>query len=239
MGLIVYNGVSTDDYDIQVEYFPDYEIPEREYEAVHVPGRNGDILIDKGSYKNVARSYNIGFGSYSESYASQCRKFLKWLYTSNGYARLEDSYDPEVYRMAAYGGASSIQNIYDQAGRITIQFSCKPQKFLKIGDIPVTFTGNGTLHNPTDQPSLPLLILHGNGSGSLTVAGKTISITGMQSSSAVTIDCEIQDAYSGSENYNNRVSTPNGFPVLFPGDNLLSFTGGITSVEVIPKWWTL
>ena len=46
MGVIVFNGISSKDVGIEVETFPEYTIPEREYEAIHVPGRNGDVIID-------------------------------------------------------------------------------------------------------------------------------------------------------------------------------------------------
>ena len=29
------------------------------------------------------------------------------------------------------------------------------------------------------------------------------------------------------------------FPKLVPGSNTISFSGGITSVEIIPRWWTI
>jgi phage-related protein len=41
------------------------------------------------------------------------------------------------------------------------------------------------------------------------------------------------------ENRNSTITLNNGFPKLVPGENNISFSGGITSVEVIPKWWTL
>ena len=54
-----------------------------------------------------------------------------------------------------------------------------------------------------------------------------------------TIDSELQDAYKGTTNCNSLVTLSNGFPKLIKGENEISFSGGITSVEVIPKWWTL
>ena len=59
MGVIYYNGKSSEEFGIVVETTPNYEIPERDYEILSIPGRNGDVVIDKGNYKNVERSYNI------------------------------------------------------------------------------------------------------------------------------------------------------------------------------------
>ena len=44
MGVIVFNGVSSADYGIVVEHFPDTSMPQRDYGKTHVTGRNGDIV---------------------------------------------------------------------------------------------------------------------------------------------------------------------------------------------------
>ena len=41
MGVIIYNGVSSEEFAIQVEHPPGYETPEKDYEVTHIPGRNG------------------------------------------------------------------------------------------------------------------------------------------------------------------------------------------------------
>ena len=54
------------------------------------------------------------------------------------------------------------------------------------------------------------------------------------------IDSELQDAYHGTSNWNKNITlNDRRFPKLKAGENLISFSGGITSVEVIPRWWTL
>lgn len=46
MGVITFNGIASDKLGIQVEHPPGYETPKKDYEIVHVPGRNGDVYID-------------------------------------------------------------------------------------------------------------------------------------------------------------------------------------------------
>lgn len=237
MGVILFNGVSSEDYHIQVEHPPGYETPERDYEIIHVPGRSGDVVIDKGSYKNVDRKYEIAIGSYDRDFTSQANMISEWLHSASGYARLEDSYEPEYYRMAVYIETTSIENILSHAGRATVIFNCKPQRYLKSGDVPVVFNRAGALRNPTGFSALPVVTVKGSGSGVLRIGGYTVAISSIDSS--VTLNSEVQDAYSGVQNRNSTITLSNGFPKLVPGDNEISFSGGITAVEVIPKWWTL
>lgn len=237
MGVIIYNGVSSEEFAIQVEHPPGYETPEKDYEVTHIPGRNGDIYVDKGSYKNVSRSYDIAIGAENKDFTIMANFISEWLNSASGYAKLEDSYEPEYYRLAAYKSGGTIKNILQHAGRITVAFDCKPQRFLKSGDIPVIVRTTSKLRNPTGFKSLPIIKVNGSGKGNLRIGDYVITISNI--SSYLTIDSELQDAYKGTTNCNSLVTLSNGFPKLIKGENEISFSGGITSVEVIPKWWTL
>lgn len=237
MGVIIYNGLSSKDFGIVVEHPPNYELPERNYDTYHVPGRNGDVIVDLGSYNNVDRSYEIAVGDLDKWFPEMAMKVSAWLHSGSGYARLEDSYEASHYRLASYHESVSIENILFHGGRATIHFNCKPQRFLKAGDKKRTFKKAGIIHNPTSFSSEPIITVYGTGSGVLVIGGYTVTISDI--GSTVVINSELQDAYKGAENRNPYVTLSSNFPRLVPGDNRISFSGGITSVEVIPKWWTL
>lgn len=238
MGIIIFNGLSSADYGIKVWQAPTYSIPERDYETVHVPGRDGDLLLDKDSYKNTIRSYIVSFGRQNKKdFTILANGLSEWLHSCSGYARLEDSYEPEYYRIAAYQETNEIVNVYQQAGQTTIKFNCKPQRFLKSGDEKITFNQAGYLNNPTFFKSRPIIKVYGNGNGVLTVGEYIVTITSIVD--YIVIDSELMDAYKGTENCNSKITLNGNFPRLVNGRNSISFSGGITSVEVQPKWWTI
>lgn len=237
MGVIIFNGVSSKDYDIQVEHPPGYQTPARDYEVIHIPGRNGDLVIDNGSYQNVKRSYQIAIGDLEKDFTSMANSIAEWLNSASGYARLEDSYEPEYYRMAMFQDEVSIENILQHAGRATIDFNCKPQRFFKSGENPLRLSSPTTLFNPTRFHSLPCITVHGSGNGILGIGVYRISISNI--SGAIILDSDIQDAYYGTVNRNSDIMLSNGFPELVPGENDITWEGGISYVEVIPRWWTL
>lgn len=237
MGEIIYNGRSSKDIGLEIETFPSYQAPKRSYEKVHIPGRNGDLLIDKGSWENAVRSYSVSIGSYDGDYYEMMNKVSEWLHSATTYTRLEDSYEPECYRLAIYLQEYSMSNIMNQGGKGTIEFDCKPQRFLKTGDNPITITSQTIFHNPTGFVSLPTISVYGTGSATLVVGDCTVQISEIGGSMA--INSEIQDVYWGRTNKNSMVSLPNGFPKLGVGTTTIGFSGGITRAEVIPKWYTL
>lgn len=238
MGIIVFNNIPSSEVGVVVEHFPDWVYPSRDVEVYHVPGRNGDVIIDSGSYQNVVQPFEIAFGDYDERYTPRAYAVSKWLHSATGYARLETSYEPEYYRMAYYQEENGFDNILMKAGRSTVNFICKPQKFLKSGEKPISITERTTLYNPTGYIALPTIDVYGTGAASVTVGEIVVKISDIKNH--ITIDCEEQNAFDGSVNRNADISIDYGkFPKLNPGDNIVTFTGSVTKMEVKPNWWTL
>lgn len=234
MGVIIFNNKSSADCRIQVAHPPGYAYPERDYTITHIPGRNGDIIQDNGCYKNVERTYEVSFDAPNEDFATYANAVSAWLHSTTGYARLEDSYEPNYYRMATYQESNIFENLYNKAGTATIVFECKPQRFLKTGDNIITIQNSLTIMNPTGFEAYPLFKVTGT-SGVLTVNGDSITFSSIDG--FVMLDCELQDAYRENINKNSTISGT--FPVLKTGSNTISWTGDISSVTMKPRWWTI
>lgn len=234
MGVIIFNNKSSADCRIQVAHPPGYAYPERDYTITHIPGRNGDIIQDNGCYKNVERTYEVSFDVPNEDFATYANAVSAWLHSTTGYARLEDSYEPNYYRIATYQESNIFENLYNQAGTATIVFECKPQRFLKTGDNAITIQNSLTIMNPTGFEAYPLFKVTGT-SGVLTVNGNSITLSSIDD--FVMLDCELQDAYKDNINKNSTISGT--FPVLKTGSNTISWTGNISSVTMKPRWWTI
>ena len=236
MGIVVFNGISSQDLHIQVQTEPSYDFPEKDYEVTHVPGRNGDIVIDQGSWQNVSRKYNLAMDAGKISYTEVASKLVQWLHSASGYARLEDSYEPDFYRMAMYKDSGSISNIFNKAGQIEVEFTCKPQRYFKSGEAADIFVASSEYRNPTDFPAKPLIKIHGSGSGVVGIGTYTVTINDIID--GMIVDSEQQDTYKDQINCNSKVSITE-YPKLVSGNNSISISGGVTSIEIIPRWWTL
>ena len=237
--MISWNGVTSDDLHVIVASHPKYTIPERKMEVVSVPGRSGDIIITQDAYENVTQEYDLALIGLNESLPQTVREVMEWLMKPTGYARLEDTYYPDTFRFAYFQGGVDIVNRFNTVGRAKVSFSCKPQRFLRIGEWPILASSGMKLTNQSVYTAKPLFIVKGTGTASITVGSYSMSISSIETE--IDIDCETQNAYYGSTNKNNVLSVTNGkFPVLAAGDTQISWTGsGVTSVTIIPRWWTL
>lgn len=236
ISIIDWAGVSSDDLRIRIERYPSRILPERSQTLTEVPGRNGGLLIVDGNFRNYQQEYEVYISAERSGLVRAARAVAEWLESPVGYQRLEDSYEPDIYREAYYAGNQDIESVLNRFGRTTISFSCKPQRYLKSGEVSKTFEASGTLTNVTKFDALPVITVYGSGAGSVTVGSRTVTISDIDG--YVVLDCELQDAYKGTTNKNGTV-TLTEFPVLTAGENAISFAGGVTSVDIVPHWWTI
>jgi len=240
MGIIMFNGRSSKDIGLEVETFPTYVAPKKIYEVTRIPGRNGDLVVDTKTYENVPREYKVSIATYNKTtYSTKMSQVAEWLYSASGYARLEDSYDEEFYRLAYYNNETSFENLFDEAGKATLKFTCKPQRYYKSGEIPINFTAAGKIQNGTIETAFPRLkVITDNTEGTISIGNYSFEIL-EGAGTTINIDCELQDAWYEAENKNNFIVLDGDYPRIDPGVQVISFTGGVQSVEVTPRWWTV
>lgn len=231
--MIFFNGVSSDDVHVVVEHYPSRPVPQRKQETFSVPGRSGDIIMPEDAWENVIQTYDIYISAERESLPLVARKAVEWLMVP-GYQVLEDSYDLDCYRMAAFTGGVDLENTLNIFGRATISFNCKPQRFLKSGAQLLKAAKGTVLVNPSVYTALPLIVVHGTGSGTLTVGQYAVQLSDTDN---VTLDCEAEEAYRGGGNLNNTVMGE--FPRLTAGKSVINWSGGIRSVDIMPRWFVL
>lgn len=220
--------------NVYVDASLSYNKPIKDLETFRVPGRNGALIIDNGTWDNVV----IPYPCYTKTLAA-FENIVETLGALKGYQKIACSNDSTHYRMGvpiipqAPTAKRINTNFY-----FNLSFNCKPQRFLTSGDTTTTYsnTGTSTLNNPTKFESRPLLRITGN--GKVTVNGTEITIAG--TTGYTDVDCEAMECFNGSTSRNANVSfNTNDFPTLAPGNNSIVRATGITQVIITPRWWEL
>ena len=241
-GVVMFNGRSSKDSGFEIELFPAYTFAEMDIESVHIPGRSGDVITTRGkSFFNVQKPYEVSMGSMVDTLPVMAERLSSWLHSAPGYARLEDTYEPDYYRMACYHESGEIENILNHGGRGTITFDCKPQRFLKSGEAFRKIDSPMIWRNVAGQPATPRIRVRGlqNGNGSIIINSTAIKI--VKITDGMILDSELKDAYMGTANLNGDVQLDRykGYPMLVAGENRVAFDGDIKWLEIQPNWWTV
>lgn len=233
MNFFIYKGRCSKDFGVYISGDQTFNAPERDIESIEIPGKNGNLTISRNRFKNISISYTAFI---RRNFRVNSNGMKKWLLNGDGYFRLEDTYHPEFYRMAQFIGPVSFDmHFLNRAGEMTLTFDCKPQRWRKDGETPIPLSEHNSLYNEL-FPALPLIKVNGTAAGNLYVGSYTVEIKELDG--YIMIDCESQNAYKDTLNKNNTILTK-AFPVLQPGENTISWDGGISDIEITPRWWTI
>lgn len=245
MGLLnslEFDGENSFNYGVYISGGGTFDAPKRKAQKIEIPGRNGDLIIDDGAFENITVSYPAFIVAKNETeFKEKLEAFRSALLSKVGYVTLSDTYHEDEFRLAAYlEGLEVSPKLHNRTGDFTLVFECKPQRFLKSGQVPVNVESGDTIVNPTEFASKPLIEV--NGTGALSVGALTVNITG-EASQKIYIDSDIMEAYIDQDgaliSADDRI-TLNGpdFPTLQPGETGITFDG-ITSVIITPRWWRI
>ena len=159
-----YGDIDTKEYDVYISGDAVFNSPARDVEMIEIPGRNGAYALDKRRYKNIDVTYPAGLGTKNEAeFRRKIEDLRNALSSKVGYQRLEDDYNGDEYRLAVYKSGLDVNPTMLRAGQFDIVFDCKPQRFLKIGEIETPVSSGGVITNPTLFDSQPLLRVLGYG----------------------------------------------------------------------------
>jgi phage-related protein len=210
--------------------------PARKTNVTSIPGTSRQVVEMEDAWETYDQPYSLFVGDGSmDSIQEELDKTAEVLY-KKGWYELYDEYDPEYYRLAYYVGPFDVENRKTRVGVFEITFKCRPEKFLMLGKTPVSILSNGKIVNPTAFDAKPLIHIEGSGNATLTINGKTMTFTGIVD--YLNIDCDAMDIYRlPAENRNSLMEGE--FPVLSKGENIVSFSSGITSVIITPRFWTI
>ena len=115
-----------------------------------------------------------------------------------------------------------------------VNFRCKPFWYMSDPEpviIPVDLSTTFTFDNPGNVPSEPVIHVTGTGEITLMIGATIIELSDMDGT--ITIDSQLQEAYSGTTSMNNKMS--GDFPLLMPGQNALSWSGNMTDILIEPN----
>lgn len=235
---ITWGGVTSTSLSIVVEKAKELGRPARKVHRYSVPGRNGDIITQEDAWENYEQKYDVwaGEGTYGSA-ASDFIAISAWLNGTNGYQELSDDEEPGYFRLAQFIGPLDVDNVLTKFGRATISFDCRPERFLTSGKMVSTFTADGDITNPTSFASLPLITVNGAGNGTFTIGGVTVTLTGF--TDGTIIDCEKMTVTDSLGVNANSVMALGNFPTIPAGSSSVAITGDITSLGIVPRWFTI
>ena len=196
--------------------------PEERVNHVQIPGRSGDLTETEG--QDIYNSY-IQTATILVPGGYRVREIYNWL---RGADYVTFSGEPDRKQPARIIGAITLNkhsyNLDWWEGEV--QFYCQPLKQL-IQENKVTITSSGaTVRNNGDVACRPMWKLTPSGSSAtITVGGKSFTVTGLTSGTVIWIDSESMEVWNAAKTALLTVNSTGEFPVLAVGANTITGSG--------------
>ncbi len=223
-----WKGKRCTDYGIHVVRQPEIMRPNERVTFTAIPGRSGTLTMQEGwdVYDDFLLSVECIIRDIT-----QLNSMLAWL---KGSDKVTFAHRQGGFYYAHVVNQISLDQILRGHAhrRFVLNFRCQP--FFYLTDVQnITVTASGTyVTNPGSMSSEPKLAITLTGDAEITVGGSYFALSGL--TGIVTVDAALMETY---QDYTSRNSHMSGdYPTLLTGQNIITWTGGVTKVVITPNW---
>ncbi|QNO17876.1 distal tail protein Dit [Caproicibacterium amylolyticum] len=222
---------SFQDFGIYVATRPHIPSPERRVTYIEVPGMDSRLRRDEDTYSDITLSVECSFLGDPSTKISAIKGWL----LGAGEADLTFSHISGRKYLAQVVNSIDFEIVLRITSHFVIMFNCQPFQYA-TANTPISVSENMILTNPGTLKSLPIIKVNGSGTGALSVNGSVVSFSGIDES--VILNSKLQETYkdTGTALVSKNSTKTGEYPILLLGDNTISFSGGITSLEITPNW---
>lgn len=223
--MILINDKNCSDLKIVFSELPSIPKPVRNVEEKLVSGRDGSLIIDRGTYQNIP----IMLIGHAECKRTELIDYFGTI----GELKFETNPDRFwKYRVTAI----DIKEVLDDGVLLafSINMSLAPHKYLVSGKSKIIGSSTLSLKNDYNAKAYPFLKI--KGTGTIGIIKNGIQILSIKDiTDYVDIDCEADVIHRNNVNYDNK-ATGDTFYLDANKTTELKFTGNVSEVILIPNW---
>lgn len=218
---------------VEIVQRPNIPAPELNGENIKIAGRDTELFVSDGSYKDIEIQVPLNFLWAEDDWMQNYRELKNYI---TGYGDLRFSDDMEYFYKVKKATIIETERILREAGKCTASFLCDPFSYLIDGL--EEKTAAQSKNNPYYE-SHPIYKITGEGNCTLTVNGKKVTANIGQN---LVIDTDKLLTYRENGSLENNLISGTGADYkslyLKNGSNSISITSGFT-LKIIPNWRTL
>jgi len=226
-----WKGTRCTAYGIRVVQQPEIIRPPERATFISVPGRSGTLTTLEGM--DIYDDFLLTVECIITD-TTQLSTILAWL---KGSDKVTFANRQGGFYYARIVNQISLEQILrgNPHRRFIVTFRCQPFFYLSgIPDIIVTVSG-AYINNVSSVFSEPVLKVTLTGDAQIIIGASYIELLGLIG--ILNIDTPLMETYMNYTSYNSHMT--GDYPLLHTGQNLISWTGGVTQIVITPNWRTL
>ena len=226
---IIIDNVSSHHHGITVVNRVDIPPAQKNVQFIDVLGRDGSLTKDYGYLDRVFTvDFNFKIKSRWDNMPKKIRTITSWLLNANELAFTDDR---EVFYRVKSVRIGNISREIRVLGKFSVEFTVEPFAYYYDSN-KITLTKPRLLYNQGTIESLPYVKIYGDGDITLTVNGVNTQFKSVDE--YIECDSDIKETYKEGKLLNN--AKVGAFPIFDIGQNDISWSGNVKSIEILPRW---
>lgn len=199
--------------------------PEERVKHIEIPGRSGDLTELEGKEDEPIYNSYIQTATIMVHGGYRVREIYNWL-KGSGYVTFHG--EPDRRQKARIIGAITLnkhsKNLDWWVGET--QFYCQPLKEALAEEHTAIISSGAGIRNTGDVKEKPVILVTCSGATpTITIGGKTFSVSGCSSGTIIRIDSETEIVTNEAGTSDLTKQSAGGFPTLAPGANTVTGSG--------------
>ena len=225
----IWNGTNSIEKGVYVSELPPITMPQERSKQITIPGRPGSLTTVEGD--DVYDDLTLTATCWVRDPAL-IPSITAWL---KGGGMVTFANRPGGFYHARISNQIPFEKILrgNPHRSFAVNFRCSPPFWYVSSPDEVTISnGSAVVVNPGSVYSEPIIHVYGSGDATLIINDTFVELEGIEDS--ITLNSVIQEAYQGETLLNEKMEGE--FPVLKPGNNLISYTGDVSRIVIAPNW---
>lgn len=218
------NNINSLEHGIIINKLPHISRAEERIEKIKVDGRHGVLHSSDGTFEEVIKSVECTLKDKNE-----VDFICSWL---RGNVEVIFSNEPDKFYKGYIINQVDFKQVFTVLKSFIIQIECDPFKYLLDGKENIVLTNSSKIYNLGTYESQPVITIDGSGDIELTINDNVINLN--QLSGPITLDSNIENAFYGTVNMNNKMEGE--FPTFKTGENNISWVGNVNKLIITPNW---
>lgn len=230
IGYFKYKGKYSTDFNLAISEDISFSSPQIRGNFEEIKGLDGELFLSDNKLKNVPKKFYVLMLDKS---IDKISGVSNWLKSDANWGELETSIDQDYIYQAIFVDEYDFESTAEDYDKAVLTFVCKPYKFLKTGLNEITL---GTdIINPTNRPSRPKITIKGTGNITLKIGDALWEFKNVSGGIIVDTLLDVVTTLDGkSLAWDKTITYP--LPRIAPGKQLVTKTGTITDIKIIPNW---
>lgn len=223
---LIFNQKSNLEVGLSIVSRPNIPSPKQKTQSVSIPGTDGTYTEILG-YEDLSISVEFNKKCRTD-FQDFIRKVNEWFYHLQD-RKLYFSDDLEFYYRVKRVVVEDKERHRKHYTKFKVTFICEPYQYTEAGRFGMTIQSGAEIYNPYYVESLPVFKLYGEGLMTLNINEQILEVNVGQT---LIIDSEKKLTYREDGTLCNA-NQRGAYPVLEPGRNVVSITGGQLEKMVI------